>query len=158
MTKKRSTSIDKAMENIENASTMLEPPKLAGSLDAKELKIFHMLSEAKAADDWFPHEAYLLVRLARLSARLTTLQNQLYKRGREYEKVSNNGNEGRSALATEVESMIRQQLAMMRTLNLSSAIRDKRHLGKRAKRQKDTKAVVAKSGKVTLLAVPSSGG
>jgi len=157
MAKKRSTSIDKAMQNIENASTTLAVPPLAGKLTANELTFFHMFAEGKAADDWFPHEAYQLTRLAKLSARLTTLQNQLYKHGRNYEKVSVNGNEGRSALATEVESMLRQQLAMMRTLNLSSAVRDKKHMGQRAKRQKDTKAVVAKSNKVTLLAVPNSG-
>ena len=159
MAKKRITSIDKQIEMLEDTQTVLAPPKDAGVLTPKERRIFNMYAEGKAPDDWFPHEAFQLVRLAKITARLMVLQNKLYK-GRQYEKVSPSGIEGRSALSMEVDAMLKQQNALQRILNLASVVGQKKYQNtQRAKRQKKvTKTVAENKGKVTLLAVPTAGG
>ena len=163
MAKKRVTSIDKQMEALEDTQTTLIPPKEAGILTPKEERIFYMYAEGKAPDDWFPHEAFQLVRLAKITARLMVLQNKLYK-GRQYEKVSPAGVEGRSALSMEVDAMLKQQNALQRILNLASVRGQKKYQNtQRAKRQKKVAETVAGNkargkGKVTLLAVPTAGG
>lgn len=152
MSTKRSTSHASAQENLADALTEMMPLPAAGEHTRAELEMFQIFARGKAKKDWFDHELVLLSQLAKLSVLLKESKEQLDKEG----SISYNtrGSAVCNPLFNVVDSLIRSQLALCRSLNLASSASQKNEENtKHASTEKETRSKLTRTG---LLAVPSS--
>lgn len=118
MATKRSTSRERQVRNMQNVASPVEPPDNAQFMNKHARTIFDQLAQGKAKDDWFVHELYQLVALARLTVRMERNLRIL-----EYEGptlISSTGNKVSNPLNSICATQAKQQMSMMRLLNLSS--------------------------------------
>ncbi len=152
MATKRSTSKQANVNNVQAALEKTTPPPEGGKLNPEELAIFDLYAQGKARDDWFPHELMQLCQLAKLTHLFNESKEALDLEGSVI--VNAKGTLVQNPLFSVVDSLIRSQLALTRSLNLSSASGQKKEQNTaRAKKQKDTKESL--SNRTNLLAVPN---
>jgi len=153
MATKRSTSIQSNVEAVANALAELEPPKEAGPLTTTERALFDLYVQGKAAQDWFPHELLHVCQLAKLAALFNESKAQLDLEGSVI--FNGRGTPVCNPLFTVVDTLIRSQLSLTRSLNLSSASGQKKEVNtEHAKKQKQLKDKLG--NRTGLLAVPGS--
>jgi len=130
---------------MENAANPIQPPEEAGFLCKKGREIFDCFAMGKAKDDWYPHEIRQLVTLARITLKLERAQTRLLRKAGVV--ITPTGAEAVDPLNTLCDSLLRQQLALSRSLNLASSKRQKKQqIGHRAKKEEKARGTIAKKG------------
>jgi len=152
--KGRSTSIQADVNNVAAAlNAKIVPPPEAGKFCKEELAIFDLYIQGKADQDWFPHELLQVGQLAKLTHLFNESKDQLDREGSIVYNAR--GTPVQNPLYSVVDSLIRSQLALTRSLNLaSSKVQKKEHILPRAEKQQNTKTTLSNRG--SLLAVPIS--
>lgn len=149
MSKKSASSMAGRVQLHQEGSKDIAPPEIAGALSDHELELYNAITRTKANMDWTEFHLTVAVQLARVMANIHEAEQDLKREGSVI--FNQRGTPVANPLFSVYDTLTRQQMALMRTLGLTSVV------GTEQKGQVAERAAKANNGKksnLTLLASP----
>ena len=147
-----STAINNQVSNVKALFTDILPPKEAGELNEEELEMFWLLLKAKGPTDWLETELYTLACQAKRNIKLMEYEKKLVDQGPTL--INARGTEIMNPMFNVVDTMVRQQMSVYRSIGLTASGQDTAGIKKRAHEQKEKSEKTSKV-KQNLLAKPA---
>ena len=113
-----------AVKLVSELSDKVAIPQLVDLRSTEELTIWDQLTSARARDDWRDFDLLLMAKAVRLEADIRKHQRTLDEQG--VTMTNDRGTLVVNPMLTVVDSLQRQQLSVMRSLNLSQTRQDPR--------------------------------
>jgi hypothetical protein len=124
-------------------------------LDSDEERVlWDQFTKTRAASDWRDFDLVLLAKIVKLEANMRRHQETIKKSG---PLISNKrGTLVENPLLRVVDTLQRQQLALIRSMSLNQTESDPRTLNAAGKRQQETVNMIQDAGLDSLIAMPNS--
>jgi phage terminase small subunit len=153
MRKTRIDSTTGITDSFRNAGLQIQPPE---GIDLKddELVIWSQFTKARAADAWRDFDLVLLAKSVKLEANIRKYQIVLDEHGPIIE--NQRGTPIENPMLRAIDTLQRQQLAIIRSMSLNQTPQDPRTLNTSAKEEKKAHDMLKKHGAESLLAMPVS--
>lgn len=114
--------------------------------------IWGQFTRARAKDDWRDMDLILLGKVVRLEAEIRKLQAELDVEG--YRVENGRGTVVENALVRVLDTLLRQQLSVIRSMSLNTTPSDPRTVASQAKSESRARKVIEQDGVESLLASP----
>ena len=118
----------------------------------EERVIWDQFTRARAKDDWRDMDLILLGKVVRLEAEIRKLQVMLDAEG--YRVENSRGTVVENALVRVLDTLLRQQLSVIRSMSLNTMASDPRTVASQAKSESRARKVLEDGGIESLLAEP----
>lgn len=118
----------------------------------EERVIWGQFTRARAKDDWRDMDLILLGKVVRLEAEIRKLQAELDVEG--YRVENGRGTVVENALVRVLDTLLRQQLSVIRSMSLNTTPSDPRTVASQAKSESRARKVIEQDGVESLLASP----
>lgn len=150
--KQRSDSVTQAAENFKNAAIGIALPEGVELRNEDEFIIWGHFTRARARDAWREFDLVLLAKSVRLEADIRKYQLMLDTSG----PLIKNKRETliENPLLRVIDTLQRQQLAIIRSMSLNQTAQDPRTLNDSAKEEKQAFDTLKQHGAQSLLAMP----
>ena len=151
--KTRSDSTTAQVANFQNAFTEVSVPEYIEIKSDEERVIWNQFAKARAKDTWREFDLVLLSKIVKLEVDIRKHQEKLDASG----PLIRNKRETliENPLLRVVDTLQRQQLAIIRSLSLNQTESDPRTLNATGSTERETSNVVQKYGVASLIAMPS---
>jgi len=151
--KSRSDSTTAQVANFQNAFTEVSVPEYIEIKSDEERVIWNQFAKARAKDTWREFDLVLLSKIVKLEVDIRKHQEKLDASG----PLIRNKRETliENPLLRVVDTLQRQQLAIIRSLSLNQTESDPRTLNATGSTERETSNVVQKYGVASLIAMPS---
>jgi len=153
MRKARIDSTDAITDSFRKSGLQIKPPE---GIDLKddELVIWSQFTKARASDAWRDFDLVLLAKSVKLEANIRKYQIVLDEHGPIIE--NQRGTPIENPMLRAIDTLQRQQLAIIRSMSLNQTPQDPRTLNSSAKEEKKAQEILKKHGAESLLAMPVS--
>lgn len=150
--KQRSDSAAAALEGFKNANSVVQPPDGVELRTDEERTIWSQFTRARARDAWRDFDLVLLAKVVKTEVVLRSCQAQLDATGLLTENKK--GTPIENPMLRVYDTLLRQQLAIIRSMSLNSTGKDPRTLNASAANEEEARKVIANNGPESLLAAP----
>jgi hypothetical protein len=150
--KARSDSVDSATEVFQNAINDIALPEGVELKNEDEVIIWRQFTRARARDSWRDFDLVLLAKVVRLEWDIRKYQKTLDISG----PIIKNKKETliENPLLRVIDTLQRQQLAIIRSMSLNQTGQDARTMNDSAKAENQAREVMKTHGVESLLAMP----
>jgi hypothetical protein len=145
-------SVDRHAGAFQAASMDVPLPMGLVLRSEEEEEIWRAFTRARAREDWRDMDLILLHKVVRIEAEIRKLQVTLDAEG--YRVENGRGTMVENALVRVLDTLTRQQLAVIRSMSLNSTGSDPRTINAQAKTESDYRKVIEGGGVQSLLAMP----
>jgi hypothetical protein len=152
----RKTRIDSTAgitDALRNAGSQILPPE-GIDLREDEFTIWAQFTKARSKDAWRDFDLVLLSKVVKLEANIRKYQVELDRLGPVID--NQRGTPVENPMLRAIDTLQRQQLAIIRSMSLNQTPQDARTLNSSAKEEKKAQEVLKKHGAESLLAMPIS--
>ena len=152
MSKLRSDSSTATVKTFSDAASDIEMPEGVELRTEEEKTIWRQFTRARARDQWREFDLVLLAKVVRTEADIRRYQLMLDSSG----PLIKNKRETliENPLLRVIDTLQRQQLAIIRSMSLNSMGRDPRTLNESAFAEEEARKVIKQNGVESLLAMP----
>lgn len=140
------------VEAFQRSGEVVAPPPGVHLRSDEERTIWDQFTRARAKDDWRDMDLLLLGKVVRLEAELRKLQATIDVEG--YRVENSRGTVVENALVRVIDTLLRQQLAVIRSMSLNTTTSDPRTVANQAKAESRARKVLEEDGVESLLASP----
>ena len=140
------------VEAFAKSGEVVAPPPGVTLRSDEEKTIWNQFTRARAQADWRDMDLLLLGKVVHLEADMRELQKELKAQG--YVKMNTRGTEVENALVRILDTLLRQQLAVIRSMSLNTTTSDPRTVANQAKADSRARTVMEEDGVESLLASP----
>jgi len=148
----RSDSANAAILAMQNAANEIQLPEGIELRDESEVIIWRQFTRARAREAWRDFDLVLLSKAVRIEADLRKYQETLDKSGPLIKNKRETWIE--NPLLRVVDTLQRQQLAIIRSMSLTQTGQDPRTMNDNALVEKEALGVLKQNGAESLLAMP----
>ena len=145
-------SASRQVDAFAKAKTDVPPPPGVELRSDEERVIWGQFTRARAKDDWRDMDLILLGKVVRLEAEIRKLQGELDVEG--YRVENSRGTVVENALVRVLDTLLRQQLSVIRSMSLNTTPSDPRTVAAQAKSESRARKVLEDDGVESLLASP----
>lgn len=148
----RSDSVTAEANTFRNAVTIPVPEGVA--LDSEDERVlWNQFTKTRSASDWRDFDLVLLAKIVKLEANMRKHQNILSSSG---PLISNKrGTLVENPLLRVIDTLQRQQLALIRSMSLNQTESDPRTVNASGKKQQETVRMIQDAGLDSLIAMPT---
>ena len=152
MSKLRSDSSTATVKTFSDAASDIEMPEGVELRTEEEKTIWRQFTRARARDQWREFDLVLLAKVVRTEADIRRYQLMLDSSG----PLIKNKRETliENPLLRVIDTLQRQQLAIIRSMSLNSMGRDPRTLNESSFAEEEARKVIKQNGVESLLAMP----
>ena len=152
MSKLRSDSSTATVKTFSDAASDIEMPEGVELRTEDEKTIWRQFTRARARDQWREFDLVLLAKVVRTEADIRRYQLMLDSSG----PLIKNKRETliENPLLRVIDTLQRQQLAIIRSMSLNSMGRDPRTLNESSFAEEEARKVIKQNGVESLLAMP----
>lgn len=140
------------VDAFQRAHEVVAPPPGVKLRSEEERVIWDQFTRARAKDDWRDMDLILLGKVVRAEAQINALQEDLDQEG--YILVNARGTQIENPLVRTIDTLQRQQLAIIRSMSLNTTTADPRTVANQAKAESRARKVLEEDGVDALLAQP----
>lgn len=148
----RQDSAAGAVRIFKSASTDVELPEGITLRNDEERVIWGQFSRARAVDSWRAFDLVLIAKLVRIEYDIRMFQRQLEEQGPIV--TSPRGTPIENPIYRIIDMLLRQQLAIIRSMSLGQTLKDPRTLNKQAVDDAQAVKTIKDMGAASLLASP----
>ena len=145
-------SASRQVDAFSKAAAVVSPPPGVELRSDEERVIWDQFTRARAKDDWRDMDLILLGKVVRLEAEIRKLQVMLDAEG--YRVENSRGTVVENALVRVLDTLLRQQLSVIRSMSLNTMASDPRTVASQAKSESRARKVLEDGGIESLLAEP----
>ena len=146
------TQTSRKVDAFQKAGEVISPPPGVHLRSDEERTIWDQFTRARAKDDWRDMDLILLGKVVRLEAELRKLEAMIDAEG--YRVENSRGTVVENALVRVIDTRLRQQLAVIRSMSLNTTTSDPRTVANQAKAESRARQVLEEDGVESLLASP----
>lgn len=151
--KTRSDSAASAVKVFQTAENDIQLPEGVELRSDEELVIWKQFTRARAKDAWRDFDLVLLAKSVRIESDIRKYQEMLDQSGAIIE--NQRGTPIENPLFRVIDTLQRQQLAIIRSMSLNQTGKDPRTLNDNAKVEKEALDTIKRVGAQSLLATPA---
>jgi phage terminase small subunit len=151
MRKLRNDSVTAITESFQNAGVDIQPPEGIELADDERV-IWRQFTKARSKDAWRDFDLVLLAKAVKLEVNIRKYQIVLDQHGPIIE--NQRGTPIENPMLRAIDTLQRQQLAIIRSMSLNQTPQDARTLNSSAKDEKRAEEILKKHGAESLLAMP----
>lgn len=151
--KTRSDSAASAVKVFQTAENDIQLPEGVELRSDEELVIWKQFTRARAKDAWRDFDLVLLAKSVRIESDIRKYQEMLDQSGAIIE--NQRGTPIENPLFRVIDTLQRQQLAIIRSMSLNQTGKDPRTLNDNAKAEKEALDTIKRVGAQSLLATPA---
>lgn len=151
--KTRSDSAASAVKVFQTAENDIQLPEGVELRSDEELVIWKQFTRARVKDAWRDFDLVLLAKSVRIEADIRKYQEMLDQAGAIIE--NQRGTPIENPLFRVIDTLQRQQLAIIRSMSLNQTGKDPRTLNDNAKAEKEALETIKRVGAQSLLAMPA---
>jgi hypothetical protein len=145
-------STSRQVAAFQHAHQVIAPPPGVRLRSDEERVIWDQFTRARAKDDWRDMDLILLGKIVRTEATMNELQEALDRQG--YILANPRGTQIENPLVRTIDTLQRQQLAIIRSMSLNTTATDPRTKANQAKTEADARKALEDGGIESLLAQP----
>ena len=141
-----------SINKFKNAGKSVPLPDGIELRNDEERIIWDQFSRARAKDSWRDFDLVLLAKIVKIEYDIRQFQKRLEDEGPIVE--NKRGTPIENPIFRIIDALLRQQLAVIRSMSLNQTFKDPRTLNRQAKSEEDTTKLLQESGIESLLATP----
>lgn len=149
----RSDSVQAAAKVLQSAEKEIQLPEGVEFRSDEEIVIWKQFTRARAKDAWRDFDLVLLSKSVKIEADIRKYQEMLDQAGAIIE--NQRGTPIENPLFRVIDTLQRQQLAIIRSMSLNQTGKDPRTLNDNAKAEKEALDTIKRVGAQSLLAMPA---
>ena len=141
-----------AVASFQNASKSIPLPDGVRFRNDEEQVIWDQFTRARPVDSWRDFDLLLLFKMTQIEYDIRNMQKRLEEQGPIIE--NKRGTPIENPLFRIIDALMRQQLAIIRSMSLNQTFKDPRTLNRKAKAEEDAAKLIKEQGIEGLLATP----
>lgn len=153
MRKKRTDTVAGEIEIFQNAHTQIDLPEGVTLNGDDELIIWRQMTALRTKDAWRDFDLILLAKIVKLEAEIRKIQETIRVEG--HLILNARGTPIENPLFRVVDTLQRQQLAIIRSMSLNQTESDPRTLNAQGMKQQDALKTMGEFGIDSLIAMPN---
>ena len=149
----RSDSVKKAVEVFQVAADVIPVPEGFQSDHPEFGRVWEAFTRARAKEDWRPMDLILLARVCDLEVMIREQREAIKFEG--VIAVNTRGTQVENPRLRVFDTLVRQQMAIIRSMSLNTTDSDSRTVAKASKQEEKAVQVLKEHGPESLLAMPN---